>query len=193
MEIKLNKTLIIICIILLFIVSLTTCNNKRGSGDVTTVETTYDTTHVTHTDTIPFYNIIDSIRVINLPIVSETVNSDSSEFSYLTEVSDSLLDGRISTVVKSDGTLVNQNFTYLPKFPKYINRVDSIFVTKEIKTTTIKNTWGIYGGVTLVPVQTPAIIGSLGFKSRKGHMYELGYNPFNRDIFIGVKFQLFKK
>tara|TARA_R100001463_G_scaffold42850_4_gene89592 strand:+ start:576 stop:1166 length:591 start_codon:yes stop_codon:yes gene_type:complete len=189
---KINQILILICLILLFIVSLQRCNNSPLQDEIISTTTVVDTTRVTHIDTIPFYNIIDSVRWVDLPVISETVNTDSTEFTYTTEVSDSLIDGKINTVVTNEGELVNQGFTYLPKFPKYIIKTDSIFVNKETTTLIKRPEWQIYGGVMVSPVQNFSVIGSIGLKTKKDTYYELGYDPINKNIFGGVKFKLFK-
>lgn len=53
-----------------------------------------------------------------------------SLFQYTQEYEDSLIKGVLTADVK--GVLLGSKFDYTPKFPKYINRVDSVFITKTI-------------------------------------------------------------
>jgi len=189
---KTNKILVGAVIVLLFFVSLQTCNRRTNTEPITTVVTTVDTTHVSYVDTIPFYNIIDSIRWTNLPVIAQSINEDSTEYTYTTAMQDSLIDGTISTSVRNDGTLVNQDFTYIPKFPKYIRTFDTTWINKE---TTITNTiqeddWGIYVGVMVSPYKNLSMIGTAGIKTKKDMYFGIGYEPFQQNIYLDFKIQL---
>lgn len=190
---KTNKILIGILILLLFLLSLQTCKVRGGKTPIVTTTTVIDTTHVSYVDTIDFYNIIDSIRWIHLPIISTSANSDSSKFNYITDMSDSLIAGTISTTVKSDGALVDQGFTYVPKFPKYITKVDTFWIDKETTITIEEKDWGIYAGMMLSPYQEFNMIGTLGLKTKKDMYFGVGYDPFNNNFYADFKIKLFNK
>lgn len=189
---KTNKILIGIVILLLLFVSLQTCKG-RDSKPVVKEVITIDTTHVSYIDTIPFYNIIDSIRWVNLPVIDSSANEDGSEFTYVTDITDSLIAGTVHTVVESDGTLVTQNLTYLPKFPKYITSVDTFWINKE-KTITIEEPdWGIYAGAMVSPYMNLSVIGTLGLKTKKDMYFGIGYEPFRQNVYLDFKIKLFNK
>lgn len=187
-----NKILVGIIFCLLFFVSLQRCKSTNTSSKVKTTFKT-DTTYVTHIDTIPFYNLKDSIRWYNLPITSISISSDSSEFAYSTLMEDSLIGGVINTIVKSDGTLIQQDFTYVPKFPKYIYRTDSIIVNNTITNTIIKKELGLYGGLMISPYKNLAMVGTLGIQTKKDMYFGVGYDPFNSNVFLDIKMKLFIK
>ena len=183
---KTNKILVIIIILLLFFVSLQKCNNTVLPSD--TKVTTSDTTYYTHIDTIPFYNVIDSIRWYNLPIISKDI--DSNEITYVTEVNDSLIDGNITTVVKTDGTLVNQDFVYVPKFPKYIIKHDSTVIDNSTTITKYKDNKGFYGGLMVAPYKTIALIGTIGYKTKKDMYVGIGLDPINQLYYLDIKIKI---
>ena len=62
------------------------------------------------------------------PVDSELVaNRCDSTYKYSQEYEDSLIAGTLYANVR--GTLLSSNLEYTPKFPKYINRTDSIIIT----------------------------------------------------------------
>ena len=189
-----NKTLILIVVCLLFLLSLQKCKVRSNNDTEIEVVTVIDTTHVSHVDTIDFYNMVDSIRWVNIPVLSSSANADSSEFQYTTDITDSLIAGKVYTVVKSDGTLVQQDLTYLPKFPKYIYQIDTFWIDK---TVTVTNTiqeqdWGLYGGLMVSPYKNLSIAGTLGLKTKKDLYFGVGYGPFQQNIYIDFKFPIIK-
>lgn len=189
-----NKTLILIVVCLLFLLSLQKCKDTPKEVITTTkVETVLDTTHVSVIDTIPLY--VDSVVLQYLPIIREEVSLDSSEFYYSTAVNDSLLDGKIFTTVASDGTLVQQDFTYLPKFPKYIYQIDTFWIDKTVTITNAiqEQDWGLYGGLMVSPYKNLSIVGTLGLKTKKDLYFGVGYDPFNSNVFLDIKMKLFIK
>lgn len=188
-----DKIIVIALIGLLFFVFLHKCGDSITTTRIKT-KTVTDTLRKTVVDTVPFYNIKDSIRITNLTITDTVKYEDSLSIGYTTAVEDSLLSGKIFTKVLTDGTLVSQDFTYIPKFPKYITKTDSIFINKhtiESKTTT-KQSWGIYAGTSIVPTNEFGLYGTVGFKTRKGLYLGAGYDPFNNNALIELKFKLNK-
>lgn len=190
---KNNKILLGIIICLLFFVSLQTCKARKSNTIVPEVTTIIDTSHVSYVDTTNFYNIIDSIRWVNIPVISVSANEDSSRFRYITDISDSLLSGTVSTVVKADGTLVQQDLTYLPKFPKYITKVDTFWIDKETTIKMQEPNWGIYGGVMVSPYKNLSIIPTIGLKTKKDMYFGVGYDPFKQNIYLDFKIKLIVK
>jgi hypothetical protein len=186
-----NKTLLggIFILFLLLLISKCEDNYVNTTPKTTTV---VDTLYSTHIDTIPFYNIIDSIRWTSLTVISKTANADSTEFKYITDMSDSLLAGTINTTVKNDGTLVNQGFTYVPKFPKYIKQYDTIRINKSTTTTIIEKDWGLYGGLMISPYQSFSAIGTIGIKTKKDIYIGVGYEPFRQNIYLDIKLKILR-
>ncbi len=76
-------------------------------------------------DTVPKYVYVE----VTTPVFDTVRNINIYDNSY----EDSLIDGWIHSEV--DGTLLWQNITYTPKFPKYITRVDTLRITKDSTTT----------------------------------------------------------
>lgn len=102
------------------IIPTTDCGQIRGI--------VYDTARTRHIDTIPFVDTIKYYVKVEVPVpVYDTVDSTNT---YTSDFEDSLIKGSI--ISKVDGVLVAQNFSYTPKFPKYINTTDSIFITKTV-------------------------------------------------------------
>jgi hypothetical protein len=194
---KKNKTTWLSLIIagLLLILFLRECgdNGNRGGTGLISSDTTSVTVYTTHVDTIPFYNIKDSIRWHDLPMISSSANEDSSEFNYVTEMSDSLIDGKIATTVKADGTLVEQGFTYIPKFPKYITRTDSVVTTNTITNTIMEPDWGIYAGMDIAPWKEFALVPNIGLKTKNDMFFGIGYDPFSQSVYAQFKMKIIGK
>tara|TARA_R110002020_G_scaffold42863_2_gene125060 strand:- start:5882 stop:6478 length:597 start_codon:yes stop_codon:yes gene_type:complete len=123
--------------LIVYIIFLQQCYNKQSTSIIT--ETT-DTTRVTVIDTLPFSDTVKHHIRVTIPekitvydtmfsIVRDTV--DTTVYTYLQNVEDSLLEGLIETKVK--GFLISNDFTYTPKFPKYIYRIDTIKTKTVVK------------------------------------------------------------
>lgn len=191
---KTNKILVGIILILLLLLAFRTCKSiKKPSTNVNYSTIVSDTNRVTLVDTIPFYNIKDSIRWHNLPIISKVPSIDSTEWTYVTAMNDSLINGTITTKVKNTGELKAQDFTYVPKFPKYIVRTDSITITNTITNTITEPDWGIYGGLMVSPYKNLSLIATAGLKTKKDMYFGLGFDPFKQNVYLDIKFKLFNK
>lgn len=114
---------ILIVVLLIIIGLLLTCNKPK----VVTIDKV-----VTVIDTIPFPQ---KERVIKVPVVeyvpvskTDTVTlveyKDPHFKKYTQPFEDSLVKGEILNTV--DGTLINTDFKYTPKFPKYIKETTTI-------------------------------------------------------------------
>lgn len=188
-----NKILIGVIICLLFFVSLQTCNLRSKVDPSSKITTTVivDTIHKSHVDTTYFLDIKDSIRWINLPRIDSSSNLAKTEFTYKTDITDSLIAGTVNTKVKSDGSLLSQGITYIPKFPKYITKTDTFWIKKDSITTIVKPTWGVFGGLMVSPYQNLSLIGTLGLKTKKDMYFGVGYEPFRNNIYLDFKVKLF--
>jgi hypothetical protein len=190
---------LIIGILLLYIIFLQQCSSNR----VDCPEVIYSDTTITHVsviDTIPFYDTIPRYITLTVPkpvpvpnpkdsISSDTISSALNK--YETPVVDSLLSGTIISLV--DGVLVEQAFSYLPKFPKYIIKTDSVFVNTNTVLETKKNfvfVGGEVGGnqtqVSLSPV--------IGVYTKKDYIYQYRYGLLDKTHNISISKRLrFKK
>lgn len=102
------------------------------------VVSTSDTNRITVIDTLYFNNgptNTEGSKPVALgpvvdeePVDSELVaNRCDSTYRYSQQYEDSLISGTLFANVR--GTLLSSNLEYTPKFPKYINRTDSIIIT----------------------------------------------------------------
>lgn len=97
-------------------------------------DTIHDTIVKWHTKLIP-YHIHDTV----------TIKGDSLSI-YVTNIEDSLIEGEFRSLV--NGKIINSDFNYVAKFPKYITRVDTFKVKIDKKETIVKDPWEFYlGGV----------------------------------------------
>jgi hypothetical protein len=111
---------------------------------------------------------------------------------YTSTVKDSLIEGTITSEIK-DCKLIKQNINYVPLFPKYIHRTDSVFIEKTITKTEQNNYWSIYGGFNFTAPEHIGIYPTIGFKSKNDRYFELGYDPFKNNIQLGLKIKIIKK
>jgi hypothetical protein len=131
------KLYLVIAILVIIIMLLVECNRRtpkqQDCGEFKTITFDTLTTYKSHIDTIPFIDTIPYYVKIEVPIpIFDTTDQTNN---YYTSFEDSLITGEILS--KVDGVLINQSFTYAPKFPKYIIKTDSITntitITKELE------------------------------------------------------------
>lgn len=103
------------------------------------VTSTSDTVRVTRIDTLFFEKVATNTKGKTPVVVGPAVNDSDvvdtalvknrcdSTYKYSQEYEDSLISGTLFANVR--GTLLSSNLVYTPKFPKYINRTDSIIIT----------------------------------------------------------------
>tara|TARA_B100001939_G_scaffold329169_1_gene325164 strand:- start:185 stop:778 length:594 start_codon:yes stop_codon:yes gene_type:complete len=137
----------------------TTFVRVKGKSD-----TIHDTIVQHHTQIIP-YHIHDTV----------IVEGDSLSI-YVTEIEDSLIKGRFKSLI--NGKMINSDFTYVPKFPKYITRVDTFKIKIDKETTVVKDPWefylgGVVGGNNAKFTLQPAAIIRV---PKKGFMFGYGYD-----------------
>lgn len=163
---------------------------KDCEGEFYALNETSDTTeyisHKTYTDTIPFYDTIP--RYIEVPIKKPIKDSISDINTYSNPYEDSLLVGEITS--KVDGVLVDQKFTYIPKFPKVIIKTDSI-VKEKVITNTIelvekkrKMFLGLEAGGN---INTFQVSPTISFKDKKDNIFSYRYDLMNETHNIGFK------
>jgi len=191
-----KTTLIVVLIIILALMHF--CGGKGTNGkkdpcDGAIVEHRIesDTNRVTIIDTIPFY---DSIPVyVNVDIEVPYYDTIRDVNMYENSFEDSLLTGTIFSSV--DGVLVEQAFNYVPKFPKYITRIDSIIVTNDITTTIIKNNRRLYVGMEVGgSLNSFSVSPMVSFADKKYNLFSYRFDVIGKTHNIGYQKQLkFKK
>lgn len=171
---------------ILALVMMAKCEGPRPT---TIIEEVIDTVIVSKVDTVYFpdtvYNIVPEYIVRRDTVYLE----DSLQaFDYDVKVEDSLISGSMLSTIQTDGTLVYQELKYTPKFPQYINKTDSIFITKTI--TQNRQTIDLYGGVMIAPYKEIAVIPTLGVATGRGTYYGIGIDPFNNNYYLDFKIKL---
>lgn len=145
-------------------------------------------------DTIPFYDTIPVfVNVeVNVPIYDTIKNLNI----YDNKFEDSLISGYIHSEV--DGTLVWQNFTYTPKFPKYIKQTDTLIINKTdsiVVTKTLEERVKFYAGFELGG-NTNSFTASpkISLVDKKFNQYSIRYDLIGKTINLGFQKQIkFKK
>ena len=191
-----KTTLIVVLIVILALMHF--CGGKGTNGKKDPCEGVFiekkvvtDTTRITHIDTIPFYKEVPIyVEVdVNIPIYDTIRNLNTYENPY----EDSLLSGTIFSSV--DGVLVDQKFSYIPKFPKYILKTDSIIVTNDITNTVIINKRRLYVGMEVGgSLNSFSVSPMVSFSDKKYNLFSYRFDVIGKTHNIGYQKQLkFKK
>jgi len=176
--------------LLLYILYLQQCNdlgeNNKTQEGLDTLSFKTDTVRITRVDTIRFSDTV--IRYISLKIPKATpvprpIESSKDSIKrdnvnqYTTEVNDSLLEGTIVSTV--DGDLLDQSFSYTPKFPQYIIKRDSIFVKNELIGEK-KKSFLFVGGELGGNLEKANISPIVGMYTKKGYSYSYRYGLLDK-------------
>ena len=137
------------------------------------------------TDTLFFAGkvrrIVDSFPVF-VEVKIDTATNDTVK-TYFKEFSDSLLSGTIKSKVV--GSLLSSELEYVPKFPKYITRTDTIKINTE-KTKPVNN-YGLYYGLVLGGSKTSfSAAPSLMLKTKQKLYFTFGYDLINKTVNLGA-------
>ena len=168
--------------------------SRSSRGSTTITKTIRDTIHTSKTDTL-WKEIKNNVQLkINVP---DTIYIDSSNYGdvhrlvYDNEYSDSLLSANFKIVV--DGVLVEHNFKYISKYPKYIHTIDT-FRINTINTVT-QNKNQLFLGLDVGGDATKFNISpSILLKTKKDFIYSYRYGLLDRSHNIGIaKLLTFKK
>jgi len=115
--------------------------------------------------------------------VTEVDTTGDTVKTYITNFSDSLLDGAIVTA-RVKGTLLSSSFTYKPLFPKYITRVDTI--KESVVTVKERNKFEFYiGAVAGANATRFSFTPSLALRTKKSLVFTLGYDLLNKTYHLG--------
>lgn len=157
---------------------------KINCGEFKTI--TFDTIKTRHVDTIKFIDTIPKYVKVEIHVpVYDTLDHTNK---YISEFEDSLIKGSI--ISKVDGVLVNQDFTYTPKFPQYIKITDTIQITKSI-VEQIPNKVKLFVGVEAGGNQnTFNLSPTIMLEDKKERIYSYKYNLINQTHNVGFAIKL---
>ena len=194
---KLDPKWIVIAGLLLYVLFLQECGvSNNGSvieSEVTTVQT--DTIYKTRIDTVKFIETVERIIEVEIvkPVKVEIADDVWDELNineYNNPYSDSLIDGTIYTRV--NGLLLDQKLNYIPKFPQYILKIDTIMVSTIATTVqTLKPPFTLdvgaeVGGNTDMFNISPKV----GFTSKNGFSYSYRYGILDKTHNVGIMYKL---
>jgi len=180
--------------LILYIVFLQQCSGPSVNNG-TVVSSSTDTIRISHTDTIRFTDTIPRYVSIYIPKpvpITEPTTPEDTINLYTTIVKDSLIDGTISSKVK--GELLEQSFKYIPLFPKYIIKSDSIIVNNTQVIEQKAKTYLLLGGEVGGNLQAFNVSPVVTLATKKGYNYSYRYGILDKTHNIGITVKLsFKK
>ena len=171
---KLNIKTWLIIFLMGYIILLQECNNNENNEKTTKIDTVYSTQ-------IDSIYIVDTITITSHIISRDTVYVDNDTISvFKNRVEDEMLSGEITSYI--DGTLIDQEFKYVAKFPQYIHTIDTVRITN-----TPKPVYRLYiGGEVGGAINTFNISPVIGYSSRKGNNYTYRYGLIDKTHNIGI-------
>jgi len=178
-----NKDFILFAIIaVLSFLLLRGCNKDTPKpGEITIVKTDTIREYLKGESDTVFFSV-EKIVYKTLPSAQISITQDSVK-TFKTTVNDSLINGVITTKLK--GSLQGVSFSYVPKFPKYITRVDTF--KQSIKTEIERPRWSLSAGAVLGGNGvTFSVAPSVVVNTPKGTAISLGYDLLNKSYYIGA-------
>lgn len=160
-----------------------------------TITQSIDTVTVTHIDTVWFEKpqTTTGKKPKKQPGGTSTTTDPKtpcdSLFQYTQEYEDSLIKGLLTADVK--GELIGSKFTYIPKFPKYIHRVDTVKITKTVKEEVErKRPYGfiIGGGMNVAHNQTFGFTVDVGVQFKQGFDIIYRFDPIRTTHSLGLTY-----
>lgn len=189
--IKFKTVMIIAFFGLFFSMIASTCNKpgeQEGPGKIDTI-----VEYRSYIDTVFFPKEVTKTvaKIINTrdTIYIDSITNTPHKFNVVdTHICDSLIEGTISTVM--DGTIVAQDFTYKPLFPKYIIKTDSVITTISAEAK-LRNS--LYLGMQLGGNKGQMELGPVIVLTTKKHLL-VGYNYgiINNTHNVSIGYKLFK-
>ena len=187
---KLDPKWIVIAGLLLYILFLQECGSNINNGS--TIESEVTTIQI---DTVKFVETIERIVEVEIlkPVKIEVPDDVWDELNineYNNPYSDSLIDGTIYTRV--NGALLEQSLSYVPKFPQYILKIDTVIVNTIANTVqTLKPPFTLdvgaeVGGNTDMFNISPKV----GFTSKNGFSYSYRYGILDKTHNVGIMYKL---
>jgi hypothetical protein len=173
-------------IAILAVIVLRGCDNKKGGGEDKIIISS--DTVIVYIEGQPDTIEIERVRIVyrdrepdgfttSIDTTGDTVKT------YITNFSDSLLDGAIVTA-KVKGTLISSSFTYRPLFPKYITRVDTI--KESVVTVKERDRYEVsIGAVAGASSEMFSFTPSVMVRTRKKFSFSVGYDLLNNTYHVG--------
>jgi len=186
MQIEINDLKLVPLYILAIAILMNVCS--RNQTEPMSAKDYQVISHTVVIDTVPFhvavpYQVPVEVTVPQFVTYHDTVfDTIYKTYEYNNPYEDSLIAGTIFSRVKTDGTLVEQNLTYTPKFPKYIYRTDSVTLLKPEEKRNkvfIGLDAGIASNYFLVKPKVE-------FMTKQELKFELGYDIINKGYHVGV-------
>lgn len=171
---------VIILLLLLCILYLQFCNKVVKTDVPVTVKHPIEVKTKTVVDTVylPKRVVIEKIRIDTVPVIKQ----DGTKV-YTNTVEDSILTAKITAHVT--GELTDLSLEYTPKFPKYINRTDSVFVVKTVEKPVIKRYFSI-GFETGTNLQKFNFRPIVSYLDKKNNTFSLSYNLVDKSVDVGI-------
>lgn len=189
--IKFKTVMVIAGIALFFSTIVSTCNKPGEQEGPAKVDTIVE--YRSYIDTVFFPKEVTKTvaKIINTrdTIYIDSITNTPHKFNVVdTHICDSLIEGTISTVM--DGTIVAQEFTYKPLFPKYIVKTDSVITTISAEAK-LRNS--LYLGMQLGGNKGQMELGPVIVLTTKKHLL-VGYNYgiINNTHNVSIGYKLFK-
>jgi hypothetical protein len=177
----------ILTYIALAVITILYLRSCSGTSAVETeVEVKVDTVYTKGVpDTIMFHDTIIEYKYLTSTVIDSRIDTITNDtvHTYRTVKEDSLLKATIISEVA--GSLKNISFSYVPKFPKYITRVDTLRI--DSTTTITKQKWGLYAGAVVGGNTNKFTVApSLILKTNKGLQVSAGYELIDKTYNFGI-------
>jgi len=181
---KQDPKIYIILGLFLYILFFKNCSDQQTTVDEITTEIKTDTTRITVVDTIQFIDTI--IRKVIVKINKPVIINDSIN-EYTNNFNDSLLTGSVWTQVK--GSLIDQKLDYIPKFPQFIIKTDTVIINTEQTMTIKKSSFSLNAGLEVGgSVDKFNFSPIIGFTAKKGNSYFYRYGVLDQTHNIGIMY-----
>lgn len=158
-----------------------TCKSPRGTKTI--IRTSIDTVYTSSKDTV----WEEKVKYVNIEIpIPDTVYllAEDTISSYKVGYSDSLLDAKFK--IEVDGVLIDYNFNYIAKYPKYIHTRD----TFRINTTTTleENKRQLFLGLEVGGTDNSFNLSpTISLKGKNDFIYTYRYDLFTRAHNVGIQ------
>ena len=190
---------IIILVLFLLLLFIQFCDRTVEPVETETIiKHTIDSVYIPgKTDTLFYPDSIPYEVKVKEYIYLERIDSSTGSVSkvYTNPVEDSLISGTITTEINDSCKITNQSFSYIPKFPKYIFRVDTVKIKEE--TTILTNKLKVFGGLEIGGSRDQFNFGpKVSLLTKRDLLYSYNYDLINRTHNISFVYKIvnpFKK
>lgn len=179
--------------ILLAIAIIDMCSPSYETITTISTQVHIDTLRVTHVDTVRF-NVRDTVRVrLSVPTATDLPGLPDTRL-YKKQHTDSLITATLTATVR--GELLDWNLNYIPHFPRYITRTDTVWIDRRehtrTTTTHVHRPAQLTAGLGLTQVRTNSYITpTIGYRFRSGLQIHYGWNPVHESHQVSFQVPLF--